>query len=42
VGAGKTSIVAQHMQLRDADAVERYRALWKTAFTALSEAVSAD
>ena len=39
-GPGKTSIVAQQMKLRDAGEVERYRALWKTAFTALVSAVS--
>ena len=40
-GPGKTSIVAQHMKLRDTDAVERYRALWKTALAALAAATSA-
>ena len=39
-GPGKTSIVAQQMKLRDAGEVERYRGLWKTAFTALASAVS--
>jgi hypothetical protein len=39
--AGKTSIVAQQMKLRDAGDVERYRGLWKTALTALAAAVSA-
>jgi hypothetical protein len=39
-GPGKTSIVAQQMQLRDAGDVERYRGVWKAAFTALASAVS--
>jgi hypothetical protein len=39
-GPGKTSMVAQQMKLRKAGEVERYRALWKTAFTALVAAVS--
>jgi hypothetical protein len=37
-GPVKTSIVAQQMKLRDAGEVERYRALWKTAFGALAGA----
>ena len=39
-GSGKTSIVAQQMKLRDADDVERYRGLWKTAFAALAATIS--
>jgi hypothetical protein len=39
-GPGKTSIVAQQMKLRNVDAVERYRGLWKTAFALLAAAVS--
>lgn len=35
-GSGKTSIVAQQMKLPDAASVERYRALWKTAFGAVA------
>ena len=37
-GPGKTSIVATQQKLAGADAVEPYRALWKAAFTALSQA----
>ena len=37
-GPGKTSIVAQQT-LPGADAVEPYRALWKAAFAALSQAL---
>jgi hypothetical protein len=39
-GPGKTSIVAQQMKLADAKAVDRYRGLWKTAFTAIAAMLS--
>lgn len=39
-GPGKTSIVAQQT-LPGADAVEPFRALWKTAFAAIAETVTA-
>jgi hypothetical protein len=35
----KTSFVVQHMNLADAGAVEKYRALWKTAFGAMADAL---
>ena len=39
-GPGKTSIVAQQMKLADAKAVDHYRGLWKTAFTAIAAVLS--
>jgi hypothetical protein len=38
-GPEKTSIVAQQMKLADAKAVDRYRAVWKSAFAAMAAAL---
>lgn len=40
-GPGKTSIVASQQKLSGPEAVEPYRALWKTAFAAIADAVTA-
>jgi len=37
----KVSLVVQHTKLADGGAVEKYRALWKTAFGSIAKTIGA-